>query len=383
MNRTTRTLLAVGAMLAVGLTYLLTQVIGIDPFHPPMTVTVELARTGGLLQTSPVSYRGYPVGRINEIRMRPGGVRVRVDIDQGTEIPVDTDVVIAALSAAGEQYLDFRPRTDRGPYLTDGAVVDQRQTRLPLPFTQVIADLVNLTDQVDPAQLTSVVTEMNHAFGGSAPDIQRIVDGGDVLLGGLESVLPNTVRALHSGRIVLGTANDLRPELADFAGHAKGFTGPLRATDPAFRQLLSDSPETLALLDDVVRSAGPSVTALLGDLGTVGHVVALRRPALSQILPGLSRLGPTLAGVVQEGKIHAVLDAYPHPTCDYHTPRRLATVGGEPAPRINRYCDQTGPWLQQRGSANVPRPPGDDTAGPPKGADPDRRARTGHDTGHR
>lgn len=383
MNRTARTLLAVAAMFVVGLSYLLTQVIGIDPFHPPMTVTVDLARTGGLLQTSQVSYRGYPVGRVKEIRMRPGGVRVKVAIDRDADIPVDTDVVVAALSAAGEQYLDFRPRTDHGPFLADGAVVDQRDTRIPLPFTQVISDLVNLTDQVDPAQLTSVVTEMGHAFGGSAPDIQRIIDGGDTLLAGLEGVLPNTVRALHSGRIVLGTANDLRGELTDFSGHAEGFTGTLRDADPAFRQLLADSPDTLALLDDVVRSAGPSVTALLGDLGTVGHVVALRRPALSQILPELSKVGPTLAGVVRDGKLQAILETYPRPTCDYRTPRRLPTVGGEPSPRIYRYCDQTGPRLQQRGSANVPRPSGDDTAGPPKGADPDQRAHLQGDTGPR
>lgn len=261
--------------------------------------------------------------------------------------------------------------------------MDQRDTRLPLPFTQVISDLVTLTDQIDPAQLTSVVTEMGRAFGGSAPDIQRIIDGGDTLLAGLEGVLPNTVRALRNGRIVLGTATDLRGELVEFADRAQGFTGTLRDTDPGFRELLAESPDTLALLDDVVRSAGPSVTALLGDLGTVGHVVALRRPALSQILPELSRVGPTLAGIVRDGRLSVVLDTYPRPTCDYKTPRRLPTVGGSPSPRIYRYCDQTGPRVQQRGSANVPRPPGDDTAGPPKGADPDQRARPSGDTGPR
>lgn len=373
--RALRTLVAIAALFALGAGYLLFGVVQIDPFHQAMVMTVDLARSGGLLDHSQVSYRGYPVGRVRQIALRPGGVRVTVGVEEGTRIPTDTDVVIADLSAAGEQYLDFRPRTDHGPYLADGSVIEQRDTSIPVPFTQVMSQVSKLAQQVDPAQANQVVDELAKAFGGSAPDIQRVLDGGDFLLAGLEETLPNTVNALRNGRVVLQTVSDLRGRLVDLGPHARSFTATVRDADPTVRNLLEDSPDTLALIEDVVKKNGPSVATLLGDLGTSTHVMAQRLPALNEFLPSLSTLGPAAKTVVQNGRISTLVDLYPRPTCDYGTPRRAPTIGGSPPPRINRYCEQTGPRLQQRGSVNVPRPHGDDTARAPKGADPEGRAK--------
>ncbi|HTF54592.1 MAG TPA: MCE family protein [Pseudonocardia sp.] len=379
--RTLVTMLAMLVLLAIGLSYILIAVVQIDPFSRPMRVTVNAARSGGLLDHSQVTYRGFPVGRVSAIELRPGGVQITVNVDEGTRIPVDTDVVVANLSAAGEQYLDFRPRTDRGPFLTDGAVVDQRDTRTPLPFSQVVSNVSRLAGQVDTAKVSVVVDELSRAFNGTAPDIQRVLDGGDFLLAGLESVLPQTVNTLRNGRIVLGTVSDLRGDLIQFSHDGRDLTATLKDADPKIRELLNDSPDTLKLISDVVEKDGPSVGALLGDLATTSHVAAMRLPAISQFLPGLDKFGPLVAAVVKDGKVQFLADLYPRPTCDYGTPRRPPTIGGSPPPRIYRYCTQTGPRLQQRGSTNVPRPHGDDTAGPPPGADPEQRAQGPVDSG--
>jgi len=363
-----RTLVAIAVLFLVGMSYLLIGVARIDPFHRPLTMTVELSRSGGLLDHSRVTYRGHPVGRVQRIGLRPGGVLVTVQVDEDVRIPVDTDVVVADLSAAGEQFLDFRPRTAAGPFLADGATLRQRDTSVPVPFTQVLAQVSRLAEQVDPAKAAAVVSELQQAFGGSAGDVQRMIDGGDVLLGGLEETLPNTVDALRNGRVVLGTMSDLRGRLVALSGHARGLTGTLRAADGTARELVQDSPDTLALVDDVVRVNGPALGALLGDLGTSTDVLARRLPALGELLPGMSPLGRAATTVVRDGKLVVLADLYPRPTCDYGTPRRPPTVGGSPPPRLDRYCAVTGERLLQRGAANVPRPPGDDTAGPPAGA---------------
>lgn len=369
------TLVAIAALLAIGAGYLLFGVVQIDPFHRSMVMTVDLARSGGLLDHSQVTYRGYQVGRVRQILLRPGGVRVTIGVAEGTQIPADTDVVVADLSAAGEQYLDFRPRTDHGPYLADGAAIEQRDTSIPVPFSDVISQVSKLALQVDPVQANAVVDELAKAFGGSAPDIQRVLDGGDFLLAGLEETLPNTVNALNNGRVVLQTVSDLRGQLLDLGPHARGFTATIRKADPTVRELVEDSPDTLALIEDVVHKNGPSVATLLGDLGTSTHVMAQRLPAFGEFLPSLSSLGPAASLVVHGNRAGVLLDLYPRPTCDYGTPRRAPTIGGSPPPQVNRYCTQTGPRLQQRGAANVPRPHGDDTVRAPKGADPSARAK--------
>ncbi|WP_331533331.1 MCE family protein [Pseudonocardia sp.] len=376
-RRSLLTILTMLVLTVVGLAYLLFAVVQLNPFDKPLRITINMARSGGLLGTSQVTYRGAPIGRITELALRPGGVRVGVSVDEGTRIPVDTEVSVANLSAAGEQFLDFRPRTDAGPFLADGAVINQRDTRTPVPFSEVISHVSALVGQVDPGQVAVLVNELRRAFGGSAADLDRIIDGGDFLLAGLEGVLPQTLDGLHNARTVLGTTAALQPELARFSGSARDLTALLAKADPPARQLLDNAPGTLALVDDVIKKDGPSVGSLLGRLLPPVRVLADRQPALGRLFPELSTLGPAAATITDGTTLRTEVDAYPRPSCDYGTPRRSPTIGGSPPPRLYRYCTQADPLLAQRGSTNVPRPPGDHTAGPPPGADPQARASRG------
>ncbi|WP_158886731.1 MlaD family protein [Amycolatopsis anabasis] len=364
-------------ILAVGLSYLLLSVVRIDPTAKSFTVTVHLATSGGLLDTSEVTFRGSHVGQVSQIRLRPNGVAVDLRIDEGTEIPADTDAVVANLSAAGEQYLDFRPRRDAGPFLGEGAVVHERDTSTPTPFAQLMVHLGDVSKQVDPGKLDVVVTELARAFGsGTGPKVQKLLSGGDFLLSGLEEVLPETVRILNNGRITLDTVAGMRDQLSRIANSGDTLGDQLRASDPEIRELLDQSPGAFDLVDGLIRDNKPTMAALLGDLSTVSEIVSVRTAAIGAFLPELTNLGNGLAGVVRDGALKTLADIYPRPACDYDTPRRPPTVGGSPPPRINRYCTDRGPLLQQRGAYNAPRPPGDTTAGPPPGATGDERAAT-------
>ncbi|WP_020668785.1 MCE family protein [Amycolatopsis nigrescens] len=366
--------LALCALLLLGAGYLLLEVVRIDPTAKPFTVTVYLAQSGGLLDTSEVTYRGSRVGQIEQIGLRPGGVAVRARLDEGTRIPSDTEVAVANLSAAGEQYLDFRPRTDAGPFLTGGATVEQRDTSTPTPFAQLMVHLGDLSGQVEPGRLDVIVTELAKAFSGSGPQLRRILTGGEFLLTGLEEVLPETVRILDNGRITLDTVAGLRDELDRFGTAGRTLGAQLRASDPEIRQLLDASPDAFKLVDGLIAENKPTMAALLGDLGTVSEIVSVRKEAIGEFLPGLTGLGDSLAGVVRNGALQIAADIYPRAACDYDTPRRPPTEAGSPAPRLYRYCTDTAPDLQQRGAVNAPRPPGDDTAGPPPGVTGDERA---------
>lgn len=371
-----RSLASLGALLVVfllGLTYVLVGVVQFNPFNRRMDVTVLMPRSGGLLSTSPVSYRGYPVGVVRSIDLRPGGVRIVVAIDEGTRIPADTEVKVADLSAAGEQYLDFQPRTDAGPYLADGAVINPQDTHTPTPFGKIITDATTLVNQIDPAKLNMVTTEMSRAFNGSAPELQRILDGGNYVLTGLQGVLPQTVDLLHNSRTLLGTVYDLRGPIGRLAPSAKDLTGRLRDARPTIAELLDRAPDALDQVDDIARHAGPTLRDTFDEVDVTLGVLHDRMPALSLFLPGLISLGPTAQGFIHDGRINATADAYPKPTCDYGTPRRPPNLGGHLPPYLWRYCPTPGPRLLQRGAAAVPRPSGDHTAGPPRGVSPAAR----------
>lgn len=348
--------LALVALLAVGAGYLLVDVMRIDPTASSYTVTVQLAKSGGLLDASDATYRGSRIGQVGNIRLRPGGVAVDVRIDEGVRVPADSEVAVANLSAAGEQYLDFRPRTRNGPFLRQGSVVTEKDTRTPTPFANLMMHIRDLSKQIDPGKLDTVVSELADASGGTGPELRRIFDGGQFLLTGLEQVLPETVRTLKNGSITLNTAYDLRDQVTLLSKGGKTLGDQLRASDPEIRELLDDSPEALALVDSLIEEKRPTLAALLGDLGTVSEIVSVRTPAVAELLPGLAKLGDALSGVVRDGVMRTRADIWPRGTCDYGTPRHVPVEVRPGPPPLDRHCTKYGPTLQQRGAYNAPRP---------------------------
>ncbi|WP_370946115.1 MCE family protein [Amycolatopsis sp. cg5] len=343
---------------AVGLAYLLLGVVRIDPTAEVMTMRVNLAQSGGLLGRSDVTFRGYRVGNVKQIQLVPGGVAVDIEVDSGAKIPADTEAVVASLSAAGEQYLDFRPRTDAGPFLANGAVIEEKNTSTPTPFAQLLGHVNGLAGQVDPRKLTLVIDELAKAFDGTGPDLKKLLDGGDFLLAGLEGVLPETVSILNNSSVVLDTANGLTDELSRLGTAGVRLGDQLRKSDPEIRTLLDHSPAAFDLVDGLIKENKPTMAALLGDLSTVSEVVSMRLPAISAFLPELANGGNALAAIVRGGAIQTLVDAYPRAGCDYHTPRRPPTIGGSPPPPLDVHCTDTRVTVQQRGSQNAPRPGG-------------------------
>ena len=75
------------------------------------------------------------------------------------------------------------------------------------------------------------------------------------------------------------------------------------------------------------------------------------------------------AAIMHDNGFWATGDIYPRYTCDYGTPRQPPSSADYPEPFMYTYCRDDDPGVLIRGAKNAPRPAGDDTAGPPPGAD--------------
>jgi len=85
-------------------------------------VHLELANAGGIFPQANVTYRGVSVGRVGAVQLTSTGVEADLNISNSAPpIPADLQASIADLSAVGEQYVNLRPATSSGPYLTQGA----------------------------------------------------------------------------------------------------------------------------------------------------------------------------------------------------------------------------------------------------------------------
>lgn len=357
-------------LLLVTFSYIAVGTLGINPIASTMSVRIQLAESGGLLANQDVTVRGIPIGRVTAINLTDDGVEAVTAIDAGTRIPRSSPVRVSGLSAAGEQYVDFRPIDGEGPFLTDGSVIDKAQTSVTVSLPQIIDDSRGALAQLDTDQLNTLFAELRVSRDG-ADKLAAIFDGASFLASTLDGVLPQTVSMLRTTRTVLNTAADLNDGLLRTSLNLQGILQGVESMDGGFRQLVDRGSGQLQLIDAFIADNRENVVQLLGNLTSVSQLLYLRTPALADLWrPDRDSMVDRLSSVIHDNGIWAVADIYPRYTCDYNLPRHPPTQADFPEPYLYTYCDNPDPSVLIRGARNAPRPAGDDTAGPPPGYDP-------------
>lgn len=353
------------------LVYIVGGTLGISPFRSTISVQVRLHESGGLLPGQDVTLRGVRIGKVDAVELGDTGVIATVAIDSRNRVPRNSSVRVSALSAAGEQYLDFRPEQPGGPGLTDGAVIDEDHTAIPVSLAQLLADANGLLAQADPQQLAAITTELRVSGQGPAK-LAALLDGGAFLLSTLDSVLPQTVSVLRTSRTVLTTLVDSSAGLTQSSQNLNSIMAGARSMDGGFRTLVDSGSRPLTVLDKIIDDNSETMVKLLGNLASTAQMSNARLPALNEIVNS-SRGGSAveaLSGVVRDGAVWVLADLWPRYSCDYGLPALPPTIPNYPEPYLHTYCQNTDPAVLVRGARNAPRPPGDDTAGPPPGYDP-------------
>jgi phospholipid/cholesterol/gamma-HCH transport system substrate-binding protein len=328
-------------------------------------VYADFAEAGGIFANAPVTYRGVPVGRVDAVTLHDGGARARLRLDDGVRVASGTRAVVAERSAVGEQFLDLRPDTTAGPYLTDGSVIPRSRTGTPLAPETLLANLDSLVRSVDPAALSVVIDELGTAFEGSERALRTILDDGDLILREASANLPQTVTLLRDGRTVLTTQEESAAAIRQWASGLARLARTLRSSDPDLRRLITDAPSAARALVALLDELDPTIGTLLGNLVSINGVAARRLPGIEQILvvyPMVVAGGFTVTPGDGTAHLGLVVNLDDPPSCKYGTGTRCSAA------------DQ-GRGASVRGTNNAPRPGGSDPLPPgqpsqPAGYDP-------------
>ena len=360
--------LALTLVLALG--YIVVVSLGVNPTRSTISVRVPLPESGGLLAAQDVTLRGVPIGRIESVNLTDHGVEAVAVLNGDVRVPQNTTARVSALTAAGEQYLDFRPHTDQGPYLTDGATLARDQTSVPIAFAQLIDDFEGALKQVDPDKIAAIESELRVTKDGPTK-LTALVDGGSFLITTLDSVLPQTVSVLRNSRVVLTTLGDVHEGLRATTTNLDGILRGVNRMDGGYRTLVDTGAAPLKQVDAIIADNSDTMVQLLGNLTTIAQLSVVRVPALQALFPTTrGSVVDALGTAIHDGGIWVIGDPYPRYSCDYNLPRHPASQADFPEPYRYTYCANPDPSVLVRGARNAPRPPGDDTAGPPEGYNP-------------
>ncbi|WP_024500343.1 MlaD family protein [Gordonia amicalis] len=362
-------------VMVVGLGYLALGTLRWEPFADKYKLTIEFPISGGLQETSGVTLRGARIGEVDTIRVEPDSVTVKVTVDDRYKINRNSTVAALGLSAAGEQYVDFQPTTSEGPYLKDGDVIKAGQTKVTVPFSDLLESSLDLIQQIDPAELRSAVDNLKVALYSEdgSNDLEVLFDSGGTIFARLYTALPETTRLIQNAGTIFKTTADIQPDFGNTVSSLSDLINNAAASDRELRTLLDRGPSQMTSLAGSINQLTDPVTDVMKQFLDIAEQGALRAPALATLMPSIRDASIKSLTMFHDGAWWAFGSVYPRPSCNYPvTPRRPTKVLELTIP-TNLYCVTEDPNQQIRGSANAPRPPGDDTAGPPPGYDPNAR----------
>ena len=147
MNRSPVRDLLVGLFVLAGLgavAYLSIQVGGLTYTGPGgLVLYARFDEIGGLKPRAPVVIAGVSIGRVTEIALANSRARVRMDLDGGLELPVDTSASIVTSGILGDRYISLQPGGDP-EMLKSGEEVGFTESAVLLE--RLIGKLVHSTD---------------------------------------------------------------------------------------------------------------------------------------------------------------------------------------------------------------------------------------------
>ncbi|MEV6096440.1 MlaD family protein [Nocardia sp. NPDC051981] len=366
-------------ILLVGASYLLISVMRVNPLRETYTVTVNLDRSGGLQSGNDVTLRGYRVGKVLDIKLIDNGAAIAAtaEIDKKYSIPADTQVSVGALSGAGEQYIDFRPNTDQGPFLRSGSVIqfDANKVKTPTPVWSVLDNASALIAQVDPDKFSVILTELDTALSGGPDQLRSLVDGLSLATNGLDNLLPQTTNLIKNLQVISGTTSLAQPDLGTLTRNSSVLFNQFNDANAELQKILEQAPGQMQALGAVLDKTADPMTSLATNFAAITKAAQLRTPALRALFPSLV-VGTSAMGVpAHDGEFYTIVDIWPRSFCDYVTKKVNPAVATENSfPKWASYCQNPPQDQQIRGSGNAPRPDvPNNGALPPAGSDPNER----------
>lgn len=266
-----------------------------------ITVTLELPATGGLYRFSNVTYNGVQVGTVTDIALTRAGANATLSLGASPKIPIDLKAEVRSVSAVGEQYVDLRPHTSSGPYLSDGAVIPADRTVLPQPIGPMLDQTSALVGSIPKERFSALLDETFAAFNGAGDDFASLVDSAIAITHAANSVAEQTRTLVDDGGRFLDAQAQTTDATRTWAHSLAGVSAQLVTDDPQLRRLLRNGPDAADEASRLLTQIKPTLPVLLANMTSLGQVGVTYHASIEQLLVILP---PFIASLQADGPRH-------------------------------------------------------------------------------
>ncbi|WP_433504835.1 MCE family protein [Pseudonocardia halophobica] len=332
-----------------------------------IAVTAELPVAGGLYPNANVTFRGVTVGKVTDIELEDDHVVATLSIDS-ERVPSEASTAeVHSVSAIGEQYLDLIPPPgDGGRPLNDGDVIPLSRTSVPPATADVLQQADSLLASVPPDQMRSTLNEFAAAFDGIGPDLGRLLDNTQRLVGTARENLDSTEQLLRDFQPFADSQLVSSDAIRGWSRDLAGFSRTLRDQDPPLRAVLTEGAEAAVQATSLLKDLSRTTPTLLSTTGVLTRLAEAYHAPIEQVLvvyPMLAAANQMIVPKDQPGALRFNLETNINPPgCTEGWtppgqpggPRNSAELADLPLPQ-NSYCKlpQSDPTLA-RSARNLP-----------------------------
>ena len=249
-----------------------------------LVVKMELPSTGGLYKFSNVTYRGMQVGKVTEVHATRGGAEATLSLQTSPKIPADLQASVLSVSAVGEQYVDLLPRTDSGPFLEDGSVIREKDTKLPQAVGPMLDQVSALLNTIPKDRLHDLLDEAFTGLNGAGFDFGSLLDSSNKLVSDFNGVADQSKTLVDELRPLLDTQVASTDAIRTWAASLAGITQTVSNDDAHVRGLLQNGPGAAEEATALFSQLKPTLPILLANLTTIGKIAVTYNASIEQMM---------------------------------------------------------------------------------------------------
>lgn len=266
-------LIAFAIIGALATLYLGVKYVGLNVFGGGYYVTVALPDAGGTFANGEVTYRGVPVGRINQLTPTRDGMVAKLHIESGApDIPADVTVRVANRSAIGEQYIDLRGSSTSTKMLADGDHLVGTAEALPPPIDEVLRSGRDFAKSVPEDSLRTVIDESYDWFQGSHEDLIRLLETSKKFADTADKNFLITSGLIKNSATVLSTQQESAESIKSFSTDLNLLAATLADSDADLRALIVNSPAAARSMGRLFDEVGTPLGVLMSNLVSTAQV---------------------------------------------------------------------------------------------------------------
>jgi phospholipid/cholesterol/gamma-HCH transport system substrate-binding protein len=248
-------------------------------------LSMDVPDVNGLVVDSNVLLRGAPVGKVSAMRTSLQASTIDFYIDGQYRIPEDTEVRLENLSALGESFIEFVPRSDGGRTFQDGQRIPTKSVTQQPSVSELTTSVVRVLNQLDPGAVKRLISEADAALPDPNAVLPNLSNASIQLNNMVNGMNGQGYQVLTNFQTLLRNAEWVNPALTSMAPQILRLGVGLQDLFKLFSAFYQhDNPNSIMNLNNLVARIQGLLDDRGGDLKVLGEAFQPKLNAIAAVL---------------------------------------------------------------------------------------------------